>query len=242
MGMKKRIAYCEDEQIQIDYIEHLCQLWSARSRIQIDYTGFISSESFFFENQGPYPYDLICIDIDLGKTNGMDLARSIRKKDEKVPIVFLTNRKDYVFEGYEVHALRYILKPLTKERWNDLLDEIFKQSKSEKKYLLERIDKEDSKIELDQILYFEAQGHYIICYEKNKEYRIRKSMSSLMQELDQKCEKGFAFSHRSFLVNLAYVNKIGRGLCYLEGNKEIPVSRNEYRNLQEAFIEFYKGK
>ena len=240
--MRKRIAYCEDEQIHIDFMKHLCQSWSEQSLIDLDFSGYLSGEAFLFENGESYPYDLICIDIDLGETNGMDLARTIRKKDGQVPIIFLTNRKDYVFEGYEVQALRYILKPLEQSKWNLILDELFGSSQKEKKYLLERIDGESYKIDLEQILYFEAQGHYTICYEKDKEYRIRKGMSSIQEVVKKQCEQDFFLTHRSFLVNLKYVNKIGKDSCDLEGGRQVPVSRNAYRNFQEAFIQYYKGK
>lgn len=66
------------------------------------------------------------------------LHDSFGKKEGQVPIIFLTNRKDYVFEGYEVQALRYILKPLEQSKWNLILDELFGSSQKEKKYLLEQ--------------------------------------------------------------------------------------------------------
>lgn len=240
--MKKRIAYCEDEQVHVDYMKRLCQQWSEQTLVEVDFTGYLSGEAFLFENCDSYPYDLICIDIDLGETNGMELARIIRKKDGKVPIVFLTNRKDYVFEGYEVQALRYILKPLDQVKWQILLDEVFGNSHREKKYLLERIDGESYKIDLEQILYFEAQGHYTICYEKDKDYRIRKSMSLVYEEVKKQCGQDFYLTHRSFLVNIKYVNKIGKDCCNLEGEVQVPVSRNAYRNFQEAFIQYYKDR
>lgn len=71
-----------------------------------------------------YPFDLIFLDIDLGGMDGMALARKIRETDSEVPILFLTNHREYVFEGYEVQAFRYLLKPVTEDTLFPLLDEL----------------------------------------------------------------------------------------------------------------------
>ncbi len=55
--------------------------------------------SFLFHYPDSYPFDLIFLDIDLGGMDGMALARKIRETDSEVPILFLTNHKEYVFEG-----------------------------------------------------------------------------------------------------------------------------------------------
>ena len=73
---------------------------------------------------GSYPFDLIFLDIDLGGMDGMALARKIRETDSEVPILFLTNHKEYVFEGYEVQAFRYLLKPVTEDTLFPLLEEL----------------------------------------------------------------------------------------------------------------------
>ena len=54
----------------------------------------------------------------------MALARKIRETDSEVPILFLTNHKEYVFEGYEVQAFRYLLKPVTEDTLFPLLEEL----------------------------------------------------------------------------------------------------------------------
>ena len=55
--------------------------------------------------------DLVFLDIEMEGTNGMDTARALREADQSLQLVFVTGYSDYVFDGYEVGALGYLLKP-----------------------------------------------------------------------------------------------------------------------------------
>lgn len=107
-----------------------------RKRLPLTVEAFSDSAAFLFQYPGSYPFDLIFLDIDLGGMDGMALARKIRETDSEVPILFLTNHKEYVFEGYEVQAFRYLLKPVTEDTLFPLLEELQAMRGQEKPHLL----------------------------------------------------------------------------------------------------------
>ena len=109
MADKLRIAYCDDESVQLLYMKHLIGEWEQQASKLCELSTFKSAKGFLFEYKENYPFDVIFLDIDMEGMDGMELARNIRNYDSKIPIVFLTNRREYVFEGYEVNALRYLL-------------------------------------------------------------------------------------------------------------------------------------
>ena len=78
--------------------------------------------------------------------DGMALARKIRETDSEVPILFLTNHKEYVFEGYEVQAFRYLLKPVTEDTLFPLLEELQAMRGQEKPHLLLSLGGETQKL------------------------------------------------------------------------------------------------
>ena len=119
-----RIAYCEDEPAQRSRMELLLHTFAERKRLPLTVEAFSDSAAFLFQYPDSYPFDLIFLDIDLGGMDGMALARKIRETDSEVPILFLTNHREYVFEGYEVQAFRYLLKPVTEDTLFPLLDEL----------------------------------------------------------------------------------------------------------------------
>lgn len=245
--MKKlRIAYCEDESVQISYMEALINEWAKNNKTEYLFSGFKSAKEFLFENEDNYPFDVIFLDIDMEEIDGMKLARTIREKDTNLPIVFLTNRKEYVFEGYEVNAYRYLLKPINKEKLAEILRDIRKICSKEKRYIIEKQNGEFIKIDLDNIMYFEANGHYVSIHTNTNIIIVKKS---LQEEVRFICddgqtlfENGFVSTHRSFLVNLKYIDKVLKSECILSNEEKVPISRNAYKEVNEGFIRFYKEK
>ena len=82
-------------------------------------------------------------------------------------------------------------------------------------------------------------GHYIILHLENEEYDYKYNISDLCFDL---AGTEFIRTHRSYVVNIKYIEKITRNECQLIGNKKVPLSRNSYKSVNEKFINYYKGK
>ena len=217
------IAYCEDEKIQLEYMEQLIRKWADEGNDTVTYFGYGSAKELLFEHPDSFPFDLLLLDIDMDGMDGMALAKEIRKKDQKLPIVFLTNRSEYVFEGYEVDEISYALG-------------------KERRYLIENVGGETVKIPVDTIYSVEAKGHYIRLHTSAGDYEYKKNLSEIAEELakDQPGQKTeFISTHRSFLVSLAAVERVQRTECILCDGSSVPVSRNAYKSVNEAFIRYY---
>ncbi len=203
---------------------------------------FESAEEFMFKNED-FPYDAVFLDIAMRQMNGMELAHAIRRKDKKLPIAFLTADKTFAIEGYEVRAVRYLLKPITAEKLESLLDELLseREKRSEETVcitvgengIMKRIAEED-------ICYVEVVGHYTHLHLAGAAaIRIKESLAAVVARFHSK--EQFVKCHRSYVVNLAYVEKISRTDCTLADNTVLPVSRSAYQCLNERFITYYKG-
>lgn len=236
------LAYCDDEPIQLEYTKKLAQRWAAGTGAALQFSSYCSAEEILFENMEGFPFDLLILDIDMQGMDGMTLAKKIRERDESLPIVFLTNLEEYVFQGYEIRALRYLLKPLNEEKLFPLLDEINTAKNREKRYLIENIRGDLIKLELDDIYYIEAAGHYLKIHTRHQDYEVKKSLSDISTELMEShgaSAAGFVSTHRSFLVNLLHVERLFRTECILSDGSTVPVSRNAYKAVNEAFIAYY---
>ncbi|HBN6114160.1 TPA: response regulator, partial [Clostridioides difficile] len=108
-----KIAVCEDEketQLLIeDYLENILEDINIEYEIQ----KYLSGEDLLESNLKDI--DILLLDIKMEKLNGMDTARKIREVDNEMEIIFITSLIDYVQEGYEVRAYRYLLKPIELE-------------------------------------------------------------------------------------------------------------------------------
>lgn len=231
-----RLAYCDDEEIQLEYVQKLAETWAARYGESMTYLAYKSAKELLFENMDNYPFDLLILDIDMDGMNGMELAHKIREKDAKLPILFLTNRKEYVFEGYEVQALRYLLKPLDEEKLFPILDELCTMEKKEKEYVILSIAGENIKLEQDEIFYVEVNGHYLMIHTAKDAYEVKMSLAEMAETLTD----AFVATHRSFMVNLEHVERVMRTECLLSDGSSVPISRNCYKAVNEAFIQYYR--
>ncbi|MDE7218376.1 MAG: LytTR family DNA-binding domain-containing protein, partial [Oscillospiraceae bacterium] len=233
-----RIAICDDEEALAALVEQLVRRWSGERGHPCLVRTFASGEELLFETAGSYPFDLILLDIDLGGGNlsGLELARKIRETDAGVALAFLTNYPGHVFEGYEVSALRYLMKPVSEENLFPLLDLVLERTGRASRYLVLEVDGEQRRVEEDCIFYLEARGHTVLLETASGPVTVKAALSTLSRRLGT----DFVPTHRSFLVNLRHVERVGRAECLLEGGYSVPVSRGAWEKLNRAFIDYYR--
>ena len=235
-----RIAICEDEKVVLDYESSLVKEWAAGPLCDggLELDTYVSAEQFLFESEDKAPYDLLIFDIQMKNINGMELAKKLRARGCDSVIIFVTGVPDYAIEGYEVGAVRYILKPVKPEVLNGLLDAAFteRQKKAEDYFVLGQ-GTDVQKISFEKIVYIEARAHYVYMKGSDFEREWKAGFAETAAAFD---DKGFFCLRRGLLVNLAHVARITRTDCVLDGGEILPVARGVYKELNEAFIEFFK--
>lgn len=236
------IAVCEDEELQADYLKALLDRWQKLSGSCALVDVYCSAEQFLFEAEERPPYDLLLLDIQMGEMNGMELARKVRGKDKRVKIVFLTGVADYAIEGYGVGAEQYLLKPVKEPEFFALLGRISEDIAREKpEYFVFETNGRLNRVLLGDILYAEADGHYVVLKtaEGEKAWRWKANFSDAAADLSG---KGFFLLRRGLCVNISRITQIGKTECELENGEFLPVSKGKYQALNEAFIAYYKGR
>lgn len=232
-----KIAYCDDEPIQATILEEFIMLWANENQVEYEINVYESAEEMLFEHFDSIPFDFVILDIQMKEMNGIELAKRIRKIDGAVQIAFLSACKEYVFEGYEVQAIRYLLKPLQKEAVFSVLKQVQNAISKEKKYLLVNLEGERRKLEYLDITYIEAIAHYVEIHTRQGIFRTKISIGDIRNECNG---SNLILTHRSFIVNLDEVDCVKRTACILADGAEIPISRNQYKEVNEAFINYYR--
>lgn len=235
-----RIAICEDDKASRDYESQLIHQWGQKNQLKLTVDSFSSAENFLFESEDKLEYDLLLLDIQMGKMNGFELAKTLRGRGFTGSLAFLTGIMDYAIEGYEVGAVRYILKPVKENQLFQVLDTVYEDFKKQgDEVFLLQMGNDVSKIPFDQIIYVEARGHYVHLQGKDFEKEWKASFGSVSFAFD---DKGFFCLRRGLLVNLLHVSKITKTECTLTNGEMLPVARNNYDDLNRAFIDFYREK
>ena len=234
-----RICFCDDEASTRSQFERMAAAWAEQRGEAAELQLYNSAEQLLFEVGQPEAqelvFDLILLDIQMGGMDGITLARQLRAQDKRVTLAFLTAAREYVFEGYEVQAVRYLLKPMQQEKVFELLD-LARQNLQEQPSLILNCADEKKKLYLSQIAAIEAQGHYLIFHTTTGQLQQKASLSSLAGHLGD----SFVMSHRSFYATLAHLLRISRTECTLDTGLTVPVSRGAYKNLNEQFIRYYR--
>ena len=233
------ICYCEDESAQAKVFSIKIDQWAKNKNIAVHTDLFESAEEYLFK-AGKSVYDVIFLDISMKGQNGMELARKIREKEKDVVLVFVTSDASYVFDGYEVGAYRYLMKPVDEKKLWEILDYARMQREvEEENYILVKKDSQSVRVNLNDVLYMEAQKHYVNLYLEDQEsINIKTVFTELLQEMQEKSDTVLA-THRSYAVNIEKVVRIGRTECVLADGSVIPVSRSFYKEVNEAFIRYH---
>ena len=230
--MEIKIAVCDDERHQAEYIKMLASKWAEENNVKINIVMFDGAENFKAEWSENKTYDILLLDIQMGAQNGVELAKEIRQSDDKIIIVFITGFADYISEGYDVSALHYLMKPVNEDKLFKTLDKAVKNLKQKNKSLIVAAEGETHQIPLYKINYFEVWHNYVTIHADIK-YTVKKTLGEIEKELDD----SFFRAGRSYIVNLNYIQKSTKKEIYLKNGAVIPLSRGLYESLNRTMIE-----
>ena len=236
--MKYKLAVCDDEERQIQYLAALVRDWAEQSGRMVSIRPFFSAEEFLFQYEEEKDYDILLLDIEMGNTNGVELAKRIRQENDAVQIVFITGYPDFIGEGYEVGALHYLLKPVSGEKLNQVLDRAAENLQRKGRAIFLRSAKDVQRIPVDRIVYVEVLSHKLMIYTIHSEYETKLSIARMEEMLGE----GFVRCHRSYLAGISYMDHITRDSVVFDDGRTIPLARSAYREVNQAFIDYYKGE
>ena len=190
--------------------------------------------------KSPDEFDVIFLDIQMERPDGMETARLLRQRDNHSLIVFVTVLKECVFDAFQVEAYDYLLKPLDSARFRRTMDRAlgWLERDAAKNLVIQR-GSGCQVILLSDILYCEVLGRKIYLHKKDGmvvDYYDR------LEDLEQRVDSRFFKCHRSYLVNLDHVGGCQDGQVLLQNGERIPVSRLRERELTQALLRHMKER
>ena len=233
-----KIAICDDEQPIRDYLKKLTEKCTD-AQVHV----FANGEELLSD---PTVYDIILLDISLnrkpdsGKRNGMEVAKKIRETSDVI-IIFVTALKEYVFEGYDVGAFHYLLKPVDEQKFMEVMDKAISQIRKEKNAqpLIIRMDGNYIKIPVNNIIYAENEARKIVLHTKNMKEETY-SFYEKMEVLEQKLGDDFFRSHRGFLVNLQEVVRYDNANIELKNGDKVFLAKQKYNDFVTAYMNYLR--
>lgn len=235
-----KLILCDDEKNARLWAEQAIKNWAIEREDDIDLIAYTSAEAMLFNKDAWADGDGLILDIELGNMNGMQLAKEIRKSDVNIPILFVTGYERFVFEGYDVGAVSYLLKPVSEVKLFESLDRLKTMSTKNREFILIEWRNALEKVYLTDILYIESDRHNSLIQTIKKRLTASNGIGQFEAELT---EKGFCLSHRSYLVNIARIRKITKTVVVLDNDYEVPIARGKWAYVNQKYLDFYrKGK
>lgn len=196
-----KIAVCDDEEAVSAQVKELITEWNP----SVDVVCFSSGEALLENYQS---YEAVFLDIDMAGMNGIETGKAIRKLDKDTKIVYLTAYRDYVSGAFGVHAFQYLLKPVNKKAIWNVLEEIFRYTKSAEKKIILDFHTVDGALCLpvERIYFFEYENRKIRIVTDEEQYYMADKIGNVAKRM---AEFGFSMPHQSFVVNMFHVKNVG---------------------------------
>lgn len=181
-------------------------------------------------------YDLILLDIQMKRLDGLETAEKIRALDRDVYLVFVTNLANYAIKGYSVQALDFVLKPVNYMMLKQLLQRVDKLvSSKQQRYVTLPTDLGLTRIDVSHVFYVETEGHFLIIKTDQGEYRMRDTMKNMEEVLTR---YGFFRCNNCYLVNLKHVERADGSRIIVHG-EELAISRPRYKAFMETLTRYW---
>lgn len=231
-----RIAICDDDVLQLQHIQsELNQLLAEREK-SAEVCVFSDADALIDSIQ-TRKADIIILDIIMPLLSGMNAAREIRSFDKSAAIVFLTSSPEFAVESYDVKASGYLLKPIDREKFRRVIGECVTAADSVPEVVTLHTAGGYRSLPLQSIECAEAQNKTVRLTQTGGIIdNVSESFTGLEQHL---ClQKGFFKCHRSYIVNMAYVDRFTTKEIVLRSGTVVPIARGSYRPFNEAYFQF----
>ncbi|MGI6011312.1 MAG: LytR/AlgR family response regulator transcription factor [Ruminococcus sp.] len=217
-----RIGICDDENKARDMLRFQIERVEEEGAEEIVYEFSSGKSAVRWLKNHPGEIDLLFLDVEMPEVSGIEAAREIRKFDKNLHIVFVTGYEDFVFEGYRVQALDYLIKPAEDKRLLEVIKRV-REKINEGKGEQIIVQNTDGIYRLYQsdILYCFSQKRKVFLVLREKEI----SCYGKLDQLAQRMGKTFVRIHQRYLVNGKRVEYVGRDFVRIK-DRELPISRS----------------
>lgn len=233
-----KIAFCDDDMEVLHQMNELLDRYRVERNEDITYAAFQSPFELLTEIEKGIRPDILFLDVVMPGQNGMDVAKEIRQYDTNMKIIFLTSSPEFAVESYSVGAYFYQLKPIWEESFFRLMDEVLVECEKKKKNSLILRSKDGiTRIDLQQLEYCEVLGRKLLFHLENG--AVLESAGSLDDLAGQLMQySNFFRPHRSFLVNMEYIQNISSRSIKMVNDAEIPIPHGKCSEIKNTYMEY----
>lgn len=236
------IAICDDDTEITSKIEEMLYKIAEEQGIQVECAVFFDGDSLVENIRQETYYDLIYLDIEMQKVNGISAAETIRNMNLPALIIYVSSYEKYLKELFNTEPFRFLSKPINVEDFRSAFMAAYKRIRQKTEYFSFTYNKELIKIPLGEICYFESRNRIVNIYvsghmktrKTETEYRFYGKINDVEKQLSGSNLR-FLRIHQSYLVNFDYIRSMNFASVTISNGTELQISEDKQKKVRTQF-------
>lgn len=228
-----RIAICDDSQLWLQKIETLTRAYLQKVNVEHRLDLYQSGEKLL--KNIATPYDIALLDVDLQSTNGIEVASQLRVTNPQIVLLFISEYVEYAPFGYEVDAIRYLLKNHLEQAFDRVMSEAVKKVREKHRRYAIVTDAGNVMVKFEDILYVEGQKRKVTYHLQNNDRELYECNEMFGEVENRLNSQGFLRTYRTLLVNMRHICFLNRTRLILSDGTDLPVSKQNSKEIMQTY-------
>ena len=232
------IGICDDDKQWRESCKRTLEGFSSMIKLAMEIRRFATAEELL--EYKDTPLDAVFLDIELGRKNGIFVAKKLNKTKPNCKIIYMTNYLHYATEIYNTEHIWFVVKKHFQDKVGEIISRILREFESKtSRIVLKTLKNEVISIVPSDIYYLEREKRGTRVVTVWDEYHVKERMSDIVPQLS---ELDFSQCHNSYVVNFRYVKELQKDMyiLYGEADKEqiVQISRRYVQKTREDFLKW----
>lgn len=233
-----RVAICDDDPADLQQTEAMLREVAAQAHITCDVCCFHEGQKLLQAMEQGEAFSILFLDVVMPDMGGIQLASVLRARQDGTAIVFVSSNRDMALQGYEVAAVRYLAKPLEREKLREALVHCCQHRQGMKELILSTA-RGKRRFAPENIAYIETWGRGVRLHLGTGE---QEDVCMRISEIEKLLPASqFMFCHRTVVVNLAWVQYLRHCEIELKTGAVLPVSKYRQNDTREKLMNYLEG-
>lgn len=181
--------------------------------------------------------DVLLLDIDMPEITGLEIAGHLARQEKRPLLLFVTSHDELVYDSFQYHPFAFLRKSCFDKEIKAALTDCVLELEHRERHFCFKTEGNRICLLLSDILYFEAEGNYLILFSKEGQYRFRSTITSVENTVSG-C--GFIRIHKGFLINQAAVRLWGSEKVQLSDDSMLPIGKSYAKTAREQFLGYMR--
>lgn len=247
MGTERtKITICDDSIEDLLCIEKNLLLFKHEYRqTEFEIVKYTDSMKLYEDVRKGYTSDIFFLDMVMPGRSGTDIGDLVRSLSQNSILIYVTSSREFALDAYRVKAVRYLVKPFKKEELFEAAEYALQSAdRSREPVFTIKTQEGLQPVSYSAVVYIENASRTLCVHLANglilKSIFIRKSFEKELAEL--LLDRNFIQIHKSFVVNMAWIQKLTQETVTVSGGQKLPVSKNRMAEVRRCYLSYVADK